>query len=1190
MQTSIRGVCLALLITIASIAVAWGQGPVGTLNGTVVDSTGAVVPGATVSVKNIETGVEQKTTTTAAGAYTFPYLPAGTYNIRVTGPGFKASDANNVILRVAQTLTINVTLEVGQINEQVTVSSTPELLDTGSAEIGRYITTEEFKDWPILVGDGQRQIQEFIFSSLPGTTGGTFQGSINGGQQYSHEILIEGIPVGRSDLSGGNNNEFSPSLDAIGEFKLQAGAVGAQYNGGQTAVANYAIKSGTNDLHGSAYLYLQNEGFDAMSLGDKSAGKTSKSRHRENNEGFAVGGPVYIPKIYNGKNKTFFFVNWERDHYSNLVFSGFTHVIPDEYRSGDFSGLLNPAWTGNDLSGKQVVDDNGVAQVDALGRPVIYGAIYDPATTRLVNGQEVRDPFPNNIIPQARFNPVTKNIFDTSITGGVVGPTYDKMINNIDRVGTCCPYFWQRTIGIKIDHNISDRHHLSVYYNHEYRFRNNNGGNRYMPAPGPVTTAWQDQYTPGRMARASLASTITPRIVNRIAAGYNRFQNQNGAPLDTVHAGWAEKIGIQNTADSWFPAMYFNAPSQWQGSAYNKLGVGGYGPNPTGSYALNDDLTWIKGAHSIHFGYQYMLYYFNAVSLPGAGSFRFNSRTTGAPGYLASTGNAVASFMLGAVNNADRGVPTLTQGTGQPYHAFYASDDWKITPRLTMNFGLRWEIIPPWYERTGRVSFIDLDASNPEAGGRAGALVFGKKPNSTYWREFGPRLGLAYQLNNKTVVRAGYAMMNTPPIANNWGYGGFTYGYNGSINVREGTGPTGFVEDPVMYLDQPFPNYTGIPLPNTDPSSGNWSADQTSAPDANRPGYVQNWNFTVQYQLPKETVLEVAYVGNKGTRLFNGSFREMNGNPASMLSMGDILLDPVSKHPEYIPFQGFDTSYTVAQALRKYPQYFSINEFYPYNSGSLYNSLQVTATKHLTSGLGFLAAYTWSKTIGHSDMNGPMSYNSSWGYGMVQDYYNRGLERSITTFNYPHFFKLTWTYETPFGKGRKWDLHALNYVLGGWQVAGIHQYRSGSPVTVYAGGLTGPDGFSPYFRPDLVSSQYTVGGAPSHVDYDIGTQYINPAAFQLQPATPNGVPSRVGSSPRVIDGLRGPSELGETFRMSKKFYFMENRSVGIGMTMTNPLNRHGPYIVSTTLGDSEFGMLKEGGGGRTLQLDARIEF
>src|SRR5437870_6228778 len=310
-------VCLTAVFTTGL-----AQGPVGTLNGTILDPTGAVVPGATVVAVNNATGVESRTTSTSAGAYTLPYLPAATYTIRVSAPNFKTSTAENVILRVAQDLTVNINLEVGAVSQQVTVSDQAPLLDAGTAEIGRYISIEEYKSWPILVDDGQRQIQSFIFSSLPGTSGDTFQGSINGGQEYSHEILIEGIPIGRSDLSGGNNNEFSPSAEAVSEFKLQTGTISAQYNGGQTAVANFNIKSGTNNLHGSAFYYNQNEAFNANSALNKALGK-EKSKHREDNYGYSVGGPVYIPKVYNGRNKTFFFTNFEKTKENNLVFNDF---------------------------------------------------------------------------------------------------------------------------------------------------------------------------------------------------------------------------------------------------------------------------------------------------------------------------------------------------------------------------------------------------------------------------------------------------------------------------------------------------------------------------------------------------------------------------------------------------------------------------------------------------------------------------------------------------------------------------------------------------------------------------------------------------------------------------------------------------------------------------------------------------
>src|SRR5579859_2753956 len=559
------GVIVLSFFLVASISIVWGQGAVGTLNGTVLDPAGAVVPGATVVVVNTSTGEERKTTSTAAGAYTVPYVASGTYTVRVTAPGFRTSEATNVIVRVAETLTVNITLQVGSINEQVTVSDKPPLLETGTAEIGRYINQEEYKSWPIVVGDGQRQIQEFIFDSLPGTTGNTFEGSINGGQEYSHEILIEGIPVGRSDLSGGNNNEFSPSAEAIGEFKLQTGAVSSQYNGGQTAIANFSIKSGTNDLHGSAFWYGQNEAFNSPNLSAKTQGQ-GNPRFRENNEGFSAGGPVYIPKLYHGRNKTFWFTNYEKTHYDDFVLNGFATLPTPAFKKGDFSGLLNPSFTGNPLSGTQT-------GTDALGRPVLFGSIYDPASTRtLANGTVIRDPFPGNIIPSTRFDPVAANVINNV---GIANPQYDTMLRNIENVGTCCPFFDLHIFGLKIDQNISDKHHISGFYNQSYRNRNNNGSSRYLPVPGLPTSSWQQQTTPGNMGRLSLDSTLTPSILNRVAAGYNRFVNDNGAFPSTVNADWASKIGLQNLPGTMFPTFAFNASgaAPYQGGTIGRMGV-----------------------------------------------------------------------------------------------------------------------------------------------------------------------------------------------------------------------------------------------------------------------------------------------------------------------------------------------------------------------------------------------------------------------------------------------------------------------------------------------------------------------------------------------------------------------------------------------------------------------------------------
>lgn len=1172
-------IAAAFVLVFAATGIAFGQGAVGTLTGTVEDTSGAVVPGAAIVVTNVATGVESRTTTTSAGAYTLPYLPAGTYRVRVTAPGFRPAEQENVILRVAQNQAVNITLELGGITEQVSVTSTPDLLETGSAEIGRYITAEEYKSWPILIGDGQRGIQEFIFNSLPGTTGNEFQGSINGGQMYSHEILVEGIPVGRSDLMGGNTSEFSPSAEGIGEFKLQEGAIGAQYNGGQTAVANFAIKSGTNALHGSGFVYLQNEAFNALTLSDKTQGN-KKSKFRQDNEGYSLGGPVYIPKIYNGKNRTFFFTDFERDHKNELTFSNFGTLPTPAFKNGDFSGLLDPSYTGNPASGTVIGND-------ALGRPVVSGQIYDPATTRKApNGEIVRDPFPGNVIPQSVWDPVAVKILGI----GIVDPTYDRLLRNIQRTSSCCPLFDLRIIGIKGDHNISSKHHLSGYYNQSYRFRYNNGGGsgaRYLPIPGPVTTSWKEQVTPGRMARASLTSTLTGNIINRAALGFNRFFNNNGGRPDVNGKDWAQQIGIQNTSPDYFPNMVFSG-RDIQGGTLARIGTGPPYPGANGSWVATDDLTWIHRAHSVHFGYMYTRYYYNERYPNGSGDFNFTSQQTDLPGFFTDTGHAFASFLLGAARSASRGISLLNSGFRQPQHALYVMDDWKVTPRLTVSAGLRWEIIPPFFERTGRLSYIDLNAPNPGANGRPGALVFGKTPSRTYWREFGPRLGFVFQASRKMVVRGGYAMTNTPPIRNDWGYGGFIYGYSGTINVRPFTSPTGFVDDPAIYLREPFPNFRGT-LPNTDPASGNWDAYQTTAPDANRPGYTQNWNFTIQFQLPGQTILEGAYVGNKGTRLWGGQsqFGEMNGLPARLLSMGDVLTQLVSDRPEFMPYADFPAGdFTVAQALRPYPQYGSIQEAFPYNTSSSYHSLQLTATRHLTRGLGFLAAYTWSKTLTYVDAAGAAQY-----YVTFQDYYNRKLEHGIASFNYPHNFKLTWVWETPFGKGRHWDLHALNYALGGWQLAAIQNYYSGAPIAVLQAGLNTPDGFSSSIRPDIIAGvPLTVGPMPDRVDFFNPQTYLNPAAFQQAPTTGNGVPLRIGTAPRFIDGLRGPRNINELFRMSKKFPIKERAYLGIGMTMNNPFNRTVRYIGNTTVGSSDFGMLYQGGGGRVLQLDARVEF
>jgi hypothetical protein len=1165
----------------ASILLA--QGERGSLNGTITDPNGAAVPGATVTATSVDRSTEFKTTTTDAGVYRLPYLPAGNYRITASATGFRTSVAENVNLAVAQTLTVDLRMELGQVTEQVTVQAEAPLIETGTAEIGRYVSEREFDTWPIAVGDGRRQIQSFIFRSLPGTTGGEFQGSINGGQQYSHEILIEGMALGRFDLQGGSNNEFSPSAETISEFKLQTGTIGAQYGGGQTAVANFAVKSGTNELHGSAYDYIQNDVLRANSLTNNALGR-KRPPYKLNNYGGAIGGPVYIPKLYDGRNRTFFFTNYERTRVRDFNSIAFTTLPTTDMKRGDFSSLLNPAYTGNPASGTTV-------GTDPLGRPVRFGQIYDPRTTRTVNGQVVRDPFPNNIIPQSAWSGVSRNIVNEV---GIDDPVLGTLFNNMPNLSACCPVFDEHMFSAKVDHNLGDRHRVAAFFNMNHRQRNNSPGGRWGAPPGRPTNVYQNQYTPGRMVRLAHDWTVSASIINHLALGYNRFGNLN----ESVHVDedWASKIGLQNTAPTTFPALTFSGSAILGGTIGANAGGGNWrlgsesrGGSYNGSTILQDDLTIVRGKHNFKLGTEIRFYYYNFRNKSGTGTFNFQSVQTQLPGFNTNTGHAFASFLLGAVNNTSRAISPTNPGFRTRVPAFYFSDDWKVTRKLTLNLGLRWEIIGGIYEVAGRMVNMDPSLPNPAAGNIPGALVWaedvGQKGfQNTNWKQLSPRMGFAYAFSEKFVMRGGYGINNMAPVAN------FnlpsTFGYNGTINLSPSNTALQFPQDPVMYLDQPYPNFAGT-LPNKNPALGNGIGQTFINPDATKLGYMQNYNLGIQYQLPQNLVLDVSFIGNKGTNLISSGLDAMNQLPVSALQYGDALLQPLSANPSLapLPYPGFTG--TLAQALRRFPQYQGVNQYLSNFGLSNYNSLQVTATRHFTKGLAVLAAYTYSKAI--ADVLTPVDGGIS-----AQDVYNRGLERSVTEFNIPNNFKLTWIAEIPVGKGRKYSLGAIgNAILGGWNLTGIHNYRSGSPISVSMGGFRSDALFNGTIRPDYIPGvdPKVQSGTLDVRNAATSYQYLNPAAFQAVPLSPNGVPLRLGTAPRYLPNVRGPHFFSEDFGIEKRFPFLETRAIEFRADAFNAFNRSGLGGPNTDVTSPLFGKITgPQQGPRNIQLSLRVDF
>ena len=1166
--------CLAM--SAASLS---AQGERGTLNGTITDPNNAAVPGAAVAVRNIGTNIEFKAITTDAGVYRMPYLPAGNYRISATAKGFRTSVAEQVDLAVAQTLTVDLKLELGQVTEQVTVSSEAPLIETGTAEIGRYVTEKEFDTWPIAVGDGRRQIQSFIFRSLPGTTGGEFQGSINGGQQYSHEILIEGMALGRFDLQGGSNNEFSPSAESVSEFKLQTGTIGAQYGGGQTAVANFAVKSGTNQVHGSLYDYLQNDVLRANSFTNNALNR-KRPPYKLNNYGAAIGGPVYIPKLYNGKNRTFFFTNYERTRVRDFNSNSFGTLPTVDMKRGDFSRLFDPAYTGNNASGTNV-------GTDAAGRAVRYGQIYDPRSTRTVGTGPVRDPFPNNIIPASQFSNVARKIVNDV---GIDDPALGTLFNNTPVLSSGQPVFNEHMFSAKVDHNLSTNHRLAGFFNMNHRRRVNSPAGRWGLPPGRPTSVYQDQYTPGRMGRTAWDWTVSSSMINHMALGYNRFGNLNESAF--VDQDWASKIGLLNTAPTTFPALTFTGSAILGGGigASNRLGSENRGGSYNGSTIFQDDFTLVRGRHNFKMGLEARFYYYNFRNKSGTGTFNFQSVQTQQPGFNANTGHAFASFLLGAVNNTSRAVSPTNPGFRTHTPAFYFSDDWKVNQKLTLNLGLRWEVIGGIYEVAGRMVNMDPSLANPSVGNFPGSLVWaedlGKKSfQNTNYKQLSPRLGFAYAFSPKLVVRGGYGINNMAPVTN------FstpsTLGYNGTISLTPANTQLANPQDPVLYLDQPYPSLA-IALPNKNPAQGNGLGQTFINPNATKLGYMQNYNLGFQYQMPQNFVLEMSYIANKGTNLVSGGLDALNQVPVSALSLGDALLQPRASNTGLaaLPYTGFTG--TVGQALRRFPQYQGVGQYLSNFGLSNYNSLQVSATRHFTKGFSMLAAYTFSKAI--TDV-----INQVDGGIAAQDVYNRRLERSVAEFNFPQYFKLTWIAELPFGRGRRFDMGAVgNAIVGGWNVTGIHNYRSGGPLSISMGGFRTDAIFQGNLRPDSLTGAEPVlnTGSLNVLTPANGTiQYLNPAAFRAVPLTPNGVPTRLGTAPRLLPNVRGYHFFGEDFGIEKRFEFGEKRAVEFRADAFNAFNRAGRGSPVTDVTSPLFGRITgPQQGPRNVQLSLRLDF
>ncbi len=1165
---------LALLL-FASMT--FGQGERGAITGTVTDPSGAVVPDCEITVTNVATNVKSSAVSTASGTYRVSSLPPGIYEVSASRAGFKQAVAKNIRVAVGTTVDVDLSLQVGQSTQTVTVSAQSPLLET-TPQIGTDVSPTEFETWPVFLSDQQRQPLDFIFNSLPGSTGGSFQGSINGGQNFGYEILVDGIALERNYLNGGST-DLTPSFESVSEFKLQTGHIGANYGGAGSAVVNFSVKSGTNQFHGTAYEFngnsaLQTNGALTNFL-HASDPTVKKGYFNQNNFGAAVGGPIR-------KDKTFFFFTWEGTRVIDYS-SRFPITLPTSgWRNGDFSDQL-----GDQLA--TCGDTQTAPCFDALHRPIYQGEIFDPTTTRMVNGQFVRDGFgfdpgtglpilgKANKIDPGRFSSVSTNILPL-----IPSPQNSGDINNYFSSGYS-PNQAIDQFSFKIDHVFNAKHRTSGYFQR--------GKRPYDITPASLadrtnpTNPLHVETDHSRIIRWSEDWTISPNKLNHVGFGFNQiFIEQR---CIAFNQGWPDKLGLKGVEPPCFPVVSFNSGAN--GIDLEPLGDVNIVNAPSGSWIIKDDLTMVHGRHTFQTGFEFRRYHYIDNGVSGtSGSFFFDMLETQAPGF-AETGHQFASFLLGAVDTANKSVYAGHPNFVNNYPSLYFQDEMKLTPKLTVTAGLRWEIPRPRYEKHNYTSGFDPNEPNPGADGFKGALVFlaeksRKSFQNPYYREFAPSLGVGYQLDQKTVVRTSYSITYSPPIANGYGYSE-VFGRQSAVDLNRGIAQNlnGNAFDPVLKWDNGMPSFQGQ-LPSKDPTLQNGSGISWTLPNSLAQAYTQHWNFGIQRELTRQTTLEVNYIGTKGTRLPAGTYTMaalFDMTPSRFLPLGDALYEDINSHPEIPkPYPSFEGA--VNQALRPYPQYTGISLTGMNSGSSIYHALQVQVRKRPTKGgLGFIAAYTYSKTL--TDADDPI-------YIYVQDFSNRKSERSIASFSYPHDLKLTWIWDLPVGKGKRFLNRGgiVDGVLGGWSLTAIQRYRSGNALPFTDANLDAGSIFTQGFRPDHLAG---VANYQKSSGYDLanGNSWINPQAFADPPHTASGIPVRPGNVPRVLD-LYGPWQAGESFGLHKVIPIREQLSFEFRADADNIFNRTYRDNPITDFSDPNFGRIISVSGARTIQLSARIRF
>jgi hypothetical protein len=1153
LQVMLPAMLLALLAGLAPPGLA--QSSRGQISGSTVDAAGAVVPHTKVTAREVATGVTAETQSTGEGNYRFAELPAGTYTLTATAPNFKTAERTGVRVEVNTTTSLDIVLQPGQVNETVSVVADAPTVQAETSEVGTVVRPRQVLELPLIVNGvgGLRSPEAFTFlvpgvvgpgtatdtgvrNDGAGENGGAFQSKFTGSQNFSNEVLVDGASMFRSE-NGSSFDETAMSVETVQEFKVQTSTIPAEFGRTGGGITSFAIKSGTNDYHGDVYDFFRNRVLNANRF-------FNNARHLErpldnfHNYGATIGGPAYFPRfgeggspVYSGKNKTFFFGSYEG--FRRSAAGAQTNTLPTAaFRNGDFSSLL----TGNQIG------------TDALGRPIFEGAIYDPATTRTVNGQLVRDPFPGNRIPIARFSQVASNVLAL-----IPLPTSSDRFNNFNFNGTNSVRTYTYTV--KLDHALTAKQRLAGSYSR----RLNRDGKCVTSLPEPLETCAWDQNFGTHYIRLAHDYAISPTVLNHLNIGVNRTVSSNLS--FAANQNWANRIGLVGAGGDLFPHFDLGEGIVGIGSTQNALNI-------DNGYRFNDNVNWIHGQHSFKFGVDYRDQRYTPTNQGGnSGSFQFGrGQTAVSPTFSDRTGFAFASFLLGAVGGgSDKQSTNLVQWRSK-YYALFAQDDWKMTKNFVLNLGLRWDVEVPRKELHNRFSSFDPTLPNPGAGNRPGALAFASESNerfaNTWYKDFGPRIGFAWSPDRtegflgklaggagKTVIRGGYGIYYQALIYADFGER-LVAGYAGGVNFPS---PNGY--NPAFFLDQGVPQQ---PLAIS-PTILNGNDIEYVAKDHGRPPMIQNWSLEVQRELTRDLILSVGYVGQNAHHL-RSQLQNTNAMPTQYLNLGNLLFADINS-PEAraanipIPYAGFTGS--VFQALRPFPQYNFINtDCCLENLGnSNYNSLQVKLERRFSQGLNLLLAYTFSKTITDSDSALPVFATFSGGGG-PQNPYDRRSEKSISNQDIPHALVVSYIYELPIGEGKKLapSNKVVSKVVSGWQVGAVHRYQSGQPFSFCCAAGIPTEGAIRFNRAPGVD---ILSAAARSDDFDvINGSYFNRAAF-IDPNANRapGAPFRFGTMSRTTAEVRSKPFFNEDVSIIKNTAIYENVRLQFRAEMFNVFNR-----------------------------------